>query len=72
MGLYIKKYFTGISFSSITFSRSTLETYNLKENLEKSNYSIIGKISLEINKAYYDNYKRSYKKLQTLFAELWV
>ena len=60
----------GISFSDINFIKSIPKNYNLKDNLEKYNSSEIGVIRLEINKSYFDDYKRSYQKVQSLLAEV--
>ena len=64
------KNFHGISFSDITFNRKMINDYNLEKDLKYSNKSNIGKISFEINKSNYDNYKRSYQRLQSLLAEI--
>ena len=64
------KNFHGISFSDITFNRKMINDYNLEKDLKYSNKSNIGKISFEINKSNYDNYKRSYKRLQSWLAEI--
>lgn len=45
-------------------------SYDLNNDLNKLNYSNIGVISFNINKSYYDNYKRGYQKLQSLLAEI--
>ena len=50
--------------------RKFLETYDLIKDLENKNISKTGSISLQINKATYDYYKRSYQKLQSLLAEI--
>ena len=64
------KYFSGTSFDSIGFVRKTKENYNLKKDIENMSYSNIGSISFEINKSNYDNYKRSYQRIQSLLAEI--
>ena len=62
-----KKY-DGISFSDITFYKSIKQNYNLNNNTNKDN--IIGSIVIEVNQSNFDNYKRSYKKIQALLAEI--
>ena len=71
-GLLFKnnKYFKGISFSSLISSRKTINNYNLKKDMEKYKSSNVGSILFSINKANYDNYKRSYQKIQSLLAEI--
>ena len=64
------KDFIGTSFSSIGFIRKISEKYNLKNDLEIKKYSNIGSILFEINKSNYDNYKRSYQRIQSLLAEI--
>ena len=62
-----KKY-DGISFSDIMFYKSIKQNYNLNNNTNKDN--IIGSIVIEVNQSNFDNYKRSYKKIQALLAEI--
>ncbi len=71
-GLFFKnsKIIDGISFSDMTFFKTFKDDYNFKKNIESSNYSNIGRITIDINKVYYDSYIRSYSKLQTLLAEV--
>ena len=64
------KNFHGISFLDMTFYRKMYNYYNLENNFKNLNQSIIGTISIEINKSNYDNYKRSYQRLQSLLAEI--
>ena len=56
----------GMSFSDMSFYRSMKEDdlNNLK------NESRIGTISIRINKSHFDNYQRSYQKVQSLLAEI--
>ena len=54
----------------MTFYRKMYNYYNLENNFKNLNQSIIGTISIEINKSNYDNYKRSYQRLQSLLAEI--
>ena len=71
-GFFFKnsKYLTGISFSDMIFYKSIQDNYDLKYDLETLNSSRIGTITFGINKLYFDNYKRSYQKLQSLLAEV--
>ena len=71
-GIFFKnnEYFSGISFSSLISSRKMTDTYNLKNDIEKYKRSIVGKIGFTINRANYDNYKRSYQKIPSLLAEI--
>ena len=64
------KYFIGKSFDSIGHIRKTKENYNLQKDIENMNYSNIGSIKFVINKSNYDNYKRSYQRIQSLLAEI--
>ena len=57
-------------FLTWIFFRSINENFNYKKDLEIRNSSIIGSILFQINKSYYDNYKRSYQKFQSLLAEI--
>ena len=42
----------------------------MKKNFEDLNFSNIGSIGIAINKSNFDNYKRTYKRLQALLAEI--
>ena len=64
------KNFSGISFLNMDFNRKMTNDYNLEKDLKESKKSKIGTISFEVNKSNYDNYKRSYQKLQSLLAEI--
>ena len=46
------------------------KSIKLNNDNNKDNISLIGAITIEVNKAHFDNYKRSYKKLQSLLAEI--
>ena len=59
----------GISFSDITFSKNR-NYFDLKKDFENYNSSRIGIITIEINQSYFDNYKRTYERLQGLLAEI--
>ena len=62
-GLFFKNSYLlkGMSFSDMSIYR------NKKEN---DNNNAVGEIILGINKLHYDFYQRSYKKIQTLLAEI--
>ena len=60
----------GISFSDMTFSRNIKNYYNLQKDFINSNSSKIGKISIEMNRSHFDNYKRTYSRLQSLLADV--
>ena len=64
------KSYYGKSFLDMTFNRKLYNDYNLDNDLKYLNKSNIGAIQFEINKSNYDNYKRSYQKLQSLLAEI--
>jgi len=71
-GLFYKnsKTLSGMSFSGMTFYKGIQDDYNLQRDFQNSSESNIGNIKLEINKTHFDNYNRSYKKLQSLLAEV--
>ena len=71
-GLFYKnsKTLSGVSFSGMTFYKGIQDDYNLQRDFENSKESNIGNIKLEINKSHFDNYSRTYKRLQTLLAEV--
>jgi hypothetical protein len=58
----------GISFSDMVFYNSIKPNDDLNNDTDEDN--LIGSITIEINKSNFDNYKRSYKKFQTLLAEV--
>ena len=60
----------GMSFSDMSFYRSMIEDNELNNTFIKRNESRIGTIAIRINKSHFDNYKRSYQKLQSLLAEI--
>ena len=53
----------GMSFSDMSFYKSRKQNDDLNNN---NNISLIGTITIGLNKSHFDNYKRSYKKLQSL------
>ena len=54
----------------MTFSRNIKNYYNLQKDFINSNSSKIGKISIEMNRSHFDNYKRTYSRLQSLLADV--
>ena len=65
-----EKLFNGMSFADMSYFKNIEENYDLKENFKKYGNSRIGTITFSINKSNYDNYKRNYKKVQSLLAEI--
>ena len=64
------KYLKGMSFLDMNFYIDNHVLYNLKNDFIQYNYSNIGTITLSLNKSNYDYYRRTYKKLQALLAEI--
>ena len=61
----------GMSFSDMSFYKIKQNNdLNNNNDNDNNNISRIGTITLEVNKAHFDSYKRSYKKVQALLAEL--
>ena len=60
-------YLKGMSFLDMSYFKSNAENSN---GNNKDNKTIIGTIMLELNKSNYDYYRRTYKKLQALIAEI--
>ena len=60
----------GMSFSDMSFYKSIKQSDVLNNDNNKDNDSLIGTITISINKSHFDNYKRSYKKIQSLLAEI--
>ena len=60
----------GMAFSDMNFYMSRKEDYNFEEDSKNSIDSIIGAITFQTNKSYYDSYKRSYQRMQSLLAEV--
>jgi len=60
----------GMPFSDITSYRNKQNINDLTKNFEEIRNSMIGTIEFGINKSNFDNYKRSYQKLQSLLAEI--
>ena len=64
------KYLKGISFLDMNSHKSHTIDYDLQKNFIENNSSSIGTISFALNKSNYDLYRRTYKKLQALIAEI--
>ena len=60
----------GISFSDMTFLNFYNDNYNIEKQLKENNKVNIGNIEFSLNKSNYDNYKRTYQRLQSLLAEV--
>ena len=71
-GLFFEdlKYLNGISFFDMTYLINNQEKYNLENDLIKYNLSKFATFRFALNKSNYDFYRRSYKKIQTLLAEI--
>ena len=54
----------------MTFLNSYNEYYNIEKQLKENNRANIGNIDFSLNKSNYDNYKRTYQRLQSLLAEI--
>ena len=63
-------YLKGMSFLDMNYYKDNKENYDLNKNFIENNSSKIGTISLVLNKSNYDLYRRTYKKLQALLAEI--
>ena len=60
----------GVSFLDLSYFINNQEDYDLQNNFMKYNYSKIGTISFGLNKSNYDFYRRTYKRVQALLAEI--
>jgi len=60
----------GMSFSDMTSYRNKQNNKDFAKNFEEIRDSMIGTIEFGLNKSNFDNYKRSYQKLQSLLAEI--
>jgi len=71
-GFFYKKNknFIGISFSDMTFFNSYKENYDIEKIIKEDNKINIGAIEFSLNRSNYDNYKRTYQRLQSLLAEI--
>ena len=63
-------YLKGMSFLDMNYYKDNQENYDLNKNFIENNLSKIGTISFVLNKSNYDLYRRTYKKLQALLAEI--
>ena len=54
----------------MTYLKNNQENYNLEKDFIKKNSSKIGTIRFTLNKSNYDFYRRNYKKIPTLLAEI--
>ena len=61
------KVYYGMSFSDMSFISRVQDNF---EEYIKSNKIRIGQISLNINKANFDNYQRTYPRIQSLLADV--
>ena len=62
----------GMSFSDMSFYKIKSSNSLNNDTDNNNNDSRIGTITIEVNKAHFDNYRRSYKKFQSLLAELMI
>jgi len=71
-GLFFEdlKYLNSISFFDMTYLINNQEKYDLENDLIKYNSSKFATFRFALNKSNYDFYRRSYKKIQTLLAEI--
>ena len=60
----------GMSFSDMTSYINKQNNKDITNNFEELRDSMIGTIEFGINKSNFDNYKRSYQRLQSLLAEI--
>ena len=60
----------GMSFSDMSFYKSIKQGDGLNNDNDNNHDSMIGTLTIAINKSHFDNYKRSYKKIQSLLAEI--
>jgi hypothetical protein len=60
----------GITFTDMVSYKNKKDSNDLINNFEEIKDSMIGIIELDINKSSFDNYKRSYQKMQSLLAEI--
>ena len=64
------KYLKGLSFLDMTYYINNQADYDLQNDFTENGFSKIGTISFALNKSNYDFYRRTYKKLQSLLAEI--
>ena len=63
-------YLKGMSFLDLNYYKNNQKNYDLQNDFIQYNSSTIGTISFVLNKSNYDLYRRTYKKLQALLAEI--
>ena len=54
----------------MTSFNSYKDKYDIENHLKEKNRTTIGSIEFSLNRSNYDNYKRTYKKFQSLLAEI--
>ena len=59
-----------MSFFDMVYYINNQEDYDLHKNFIEYNYSKIGALSFSLNKSNYDFYRRTYKRVQALLAEI--
>ena len=64
------KHLYGMSFLDMLYNKGGKLNYNIEKDFKEKSYSNFGDITFKLNKSNYDYYRRSYKKLQTLVAEI--
>ena len=71
-GLFLDSlsYLKGMSFLDMNYYKNNQRNYDLQNDFIQYNSSQIGTISISLNKSNYDLYRRTYKKIQTLLAEI--
>ena len=72
-GLFYKsiKSYNGVIFSDMVFYRKDMnDNYDINIKKTNSSDSIISTINIMLNKSNFDNYKRTFKRLQSLLAEV--
>ena len=63
-------YLQGMSFLDMNYYKNNHKNYDLQNDFIQYNSSTIGTISFTLNQSNYDLYRRTYKKLQALLAEI--
>jgi len=71
-GLFLdsSSYLKGMSFLDMNYYKNNKINYDLQNDFKQYNSSQIGTISFALNKSNYDLYRRTYKKIQALLAEI--
>ena len=71
-GLFLDSlsYLKGMSFLDMNYYKNNQRNYDLQNDFKQYNSSQIGTISFALNKSNYDLYRRTYKKIQALLAEI--